>query len=49
MLTLAITISEIAEIPNLASNSCLKILSFIKNKGLGGNPAIMSTRINILK
>lgn len=49
MLILAITISAIAEMPNFAKNRCIKILSFIKNKGLGGNPAIMSTRVSTPK
>jgi hypothetical protein len=49
MLILAITISAIAEMPNFAKNRYVKILSFIKNKGLGGNPAIMRTRVSIPK
>lgn len=43
MLMLAINISIIAESLNLTKNKYNKILNFIKNRGLGGNPAINKT------
>lgn len=49
MLILAIIIKRIAEKLNLAKNKYSKILSFIKNKGLGGNPAILRTSKSIKK